>query len=87
MKSFPTIKLPLFVGTRLFPPDFRKSLSECLTKFREDYETEQITWIDSNGNEITSSIAYVKGSDFTLFSLVQIYFYTFRHRGSCVKDH
>ena len=63
-----------FPGTRLFPKDFRKALSQCLNQFREDYATEQIKWDDGNGNEVISTIAYLKGLDFT-FSPDAIYAY------------
>ena len=62
--SYPKIPNISIVGKQFFPRNLRKALSECLNKFKDDYHSEQIKWRDKNGNEVTSTLAYIQGSVF-----------------------
>ena len=47
-------------GKEFFEKNFHEALNESLHSFEEDFACEKITWRDSNGKEVHSTLAFAK---------------------------
>ena len=52
--------LNTLLGKEFFEKNFHEALNESLHSFEEDFACEKITWRDSNGKEVHSTLAFAK---------------------------